>query len=440
MTTIAISQFKAIQAPDNKEVRIDSQDQVTTAKRGFFGRVVRFFNPSIQNSETRETAGQLLKSLRAKYGNEVGTEAFMRARSDLRISRNGNLFVDVSKPITAREVRVALQEAKKLKKELAGVSELSPYGGSRFDDLAKKVGVDPDTLTGAQKRFYSQRLKDMALSDNVGRQRHAQKNGDEHPSFASADDLEKIAGKLLKYAAGLDDKTIRSRDQAWTSAHGAGKQFAEFLAGSREGGPVELVKALRIFDSRLGNLKEETLTGGATGGVGGDDLATARFVGMDSMLARMSPDEARALYDDFMKQDSNARQLAFGLGAVLSHSGMENKKDQELAMANSSAAQSMWANLKEFIKCVGERGGVEDIDSDLDTMMNAGMDIDRKDLASGQVPGKILSDAGLTDGARAVKSVGQILPTVLEEGVVQLRIYKQEQENERLAMLNEQNL
>ena len=173
MTTIAISQFKAVQSTENKEVRINSQDQVTTAKRGFLGRVVRFFSPSVEKNETREMAGQFLKSLRAKYGNEVGTEAFMRARSDLRIGRNGSLFIDVSKPITAREVRVALQEAKKLKQELAGASELSPYGGSRFDSLAKKVGVDPDALTGAQKRFFSQRLKDMALSDNIGRQRFA---------------------------------------------------------------------------------------------------------------------------------------------------------------------------------------------------------------------------------------------------------------------------
>ncbi|MBT9289015.1 hypothetical protein [Prosthecodimorpha staleyi] len=426
MTTIAISQFKAIQAPDNKEVRIDSQDQVTTAKRGFFGRLVRFFAPSIEHRETRDTAHALLKSLRTKYGPEVGTEAFMKVRQDLRYGRKGELMMDVAKPLTVRQVRDAIETAKTLSRAGKLADQFDPKTGDRFDQIAKKAGVDPSTLSEDQMTFFAARLKGTAV----------QMQSESHEKV-TVEDLDRPAAKLLKYVASLDPTELGERIEAWDDANKAGVGFLRMNTGRDQTTMSDHLAALRDYLTKLDDLREDTTLGGNTGGMGGDDLLRARYQGIDNLLAGMTPVEARRQFAEMMRPDSPARQLLFGLGAATVHPGHKVKGDFERSLANQSGAQALGTALVEFVVRIGEHGGIPDARTKVTKIFEGGQDLSEKEITTGQIEKSKLKDAGLSSGPSISKGVGQLLPGIHEEGEIQHKAYIQRTEEERQQMLLE---
>lgn len=426
MTTIAISQFKAIQAPDNKEVRIDSQDQVTTAKRGFFGRLVRFFAPSIEHRETRDTAHALLKSLRTKYGPEVGTEAFMKVRQDLRYGRKGELMMDVAKPLTVRQVRDAIETAKTLSRAGKLAGQFDPKTGDRFDQIAKKAGVDPSTLTEDQMSFFAARLKGTAV----------QMQSESHEKI-SVEDLDRPAAKLLKYVASLDPEALGERIEAWEDARKTGVSFLRINTRRDQATMSDHLTALRDYLGTLDELRTDTTLGGNTGGMGGDDLLRSRYQGIDTLLDGMTPVQARREFAAMMRTDSPTRQMLFGLGAAAVHPGHKVEGDFELSLANQSGALALGTALVEFVVRIGEHGGIPDVRTKVTSIFEGGQDLSEREVTSGQIEKSKLKDAGLTDGPSVSKGVGQLLPGIHEEGGIQHKAYIQRTEEERQQMLLE---
>lgn len=426
MTTITISQFKAVQAPDNKEVRIDSQDQVTTAKRGFFGRLVRFFAPSIEHRETRDTAHALLKSLRTKYGPEVGTEAFMKVRQDLRYGRQGELMMDVAKPLTVRQVRDAIETAKTLSRAGKLAGQFDPKTGDRFDQIAKKAGVDPSTLTEDQMSFFAARLKGTAV----------QMQSESHEKV-SVEDLDRPAAKLLKYVASLDPEALVERIEAWDDARKTGVSFLRINTGRDKVTMSDHLTALREYLGKLDELRTDTTLGGNTGGMGGDDLLRSRYQGIDALLDGMTPVEARRQFAAMMRTDSPTRQMLFGLGAAAVHPGHKVEGDFELSLANQSGALALGTALVEFVVRIGEHGGIPNARAKVTSIFEGGQDLSEREVTSGQIEKSKLKDAGLTNGPSVPKGVQQLLPGIHEEGGIQYKAYIQRTEEERQQMLLE---
>src|SRR5690606_26219272 len=134
MGRIGLDQFRhsVRGAGDDAKVRLGSGGELKTAKRSFLGRAVRWmFGATKQDrADNNKILGDLLSGLKAKYGDEVGTRAFLKAVPGVQL-RDDGIYARSAKPLTARQVRTALVTARRTPLRFAP-------GGDKFEQVVRR--------------------------------------------------------------------------------------------------------------------------------------------------------------------------------------------------------------------------------------------------------------------------------------------------------------
>ena len=160
MTDIGLDRFEQTVdgAADDARLRLGERGELTTARHSFGGRVVRWLarRPTRQDRvDNQRLMGDLLRGLQQKYG-DIGTEAFLRAVPE-------GIDAAAGKPLTARQVRNALTHAEttsrnQLTSAARARAVLYSPGHRKFSEIADAVGIDPATLTKAQRSAFKNKL------------------------------------------------------------------------------------------------------------------------------------------------------------------------------------------------------------------------------------------------------------------------------------------
>ncbi|HMR32927.1 MAG TPA: hypothetical protein PKA13_16525 [Geminicoccaceae bacterium] len=388
-------------AGDDAALRLGQNDDLKTAKHGLGSRLVRFmFGPTKQDrADNKHIVSQFLKEVGGKYGMENARQALQMARPGMQRRADG-LYDNVMKPLTARQARDAIAFAKSLSKadqREAGVTQvLTQYapGSSKLNALLAKNNVSPEDFTAQQHQFFSARLADqVAVSiDGTGQP-------------PAPDDLKKFAKDAMEYTLNLDDRDMGDSRTRWDagkdSAASALKALA--LSGGKGGdGSASITDFLGSMES----LMVDTAMGQVVNGVGGQDIAKPIIRCIDAAIRDLSPQEARKLYEKAMAPDGGGRLALFA-------AGMANTEQREAAFHDPSAAHKAAGAtqisdaMTRMLIALGERAGIKEAPKQIQDITNAGLDVDKTEVASGL--GKAsLQSGGIDSGSALGRVMGQM--------------------------------
>jgi hypothetical protein len=235
-----------------------------------------------------------------------------------------------------------------------------PEAGGGFTALAKAAGVDASALSSAQKDLYRANLSAAMLH----RQTHDSARGE-----FSADDAARMATKHLRYAASLTPSQAVERQQAWSQMREAGTQFLSVLAegstGSRGGA------LLAALGERSAALAPEIMTtlNPDRSEMGADELNQIRQRAVSSVAEGLSPTVAGRLLDDISRPDGVGRAALLMLGASTS------ARSSVSEAAASLNANDSYTFVTMLLKAVAQRAGADDVQSLLDSTLEAGVDL-----------------------------------------------------------------
>lgn len=383
-------------AGDDAALRLKSSDgSLTTAKQGFFGRIATWFSGGHKAADTVSLAGQFLRGMTEKYGEGIANQAFQMARPSTRVHVDGSVQFKADKPLTAREVKDAIAFARSLtqaetRKASVAVGMLfAPENTAAFGALAAQRGVDPAQLSAQQKAFYKDVLRDQVL-DAAATQR----------GVPTPDAAKRLAGKALTFVASLDagalQREIATRKQAQAATIGLVRALAE------SGTPG---KTLHEFLLKADLTIGATTLGGSGNEAGTDDWNKARVIAVDSAIIRLSPRDAKRLFEQAMAPDGPGRALQFALAA----------KTSELAGASDGYGFLAAGQLSMFsavaLSALGERGGVKGAAALVEAVVDAGAnatqaDIDR--MAASSKGRQAVADASAVIDVRTVAFKQQV--------------------------------
>jgi len=212
-------------AGTNAEIRLGSQDEVTTAPRRLGGRLIQRLLTGIERQGRQHIATEFLRGLEAEYGRDMARQAFSSVRSDLRSGAHADEFMIDAKPLTARQVRAILQGAEGLRNErqVAGLRELTAryHAQARVvQDLAARRHVPLHNMTPAHWQVFSQLLAERLAEERV--------LTGEVPSTQEAD---RLAGKLLAHLSGLSEDELLAGVESRQRMRSQGQDLLMALAG-----------------------------------------------------------------------------------------------------------------------------------------------------------------------------------------------------------------
>ena len=396
--TLAQVRQAVLNADDGAELRLRQSDQsVTTAKRGFGSRIVQFFTGS-DRTETREIGRSVLQGLRQEFAPSIGTEAFRLARGEG--GRRDGVAFDASKPITARQVRDAIAYAQVLTaKERSNVAaegamRYAPES-SGFAKIAAAAKVDPAALSPAQKEHYK-----LALAQHV--KQAAQSLGPDAMPMPGAD-VRRLAAKTLAHVARMDPPELRSVREAMHEKREAGAALARSL-GNPDTKPAALAANLLRFHSAATAHAEQAALASDNFALGADDYDKSLAMSLDLAMSALSHREARELARAAMQPGGAGRALLFA-------AAVNAAATSAIANANGSvAANALDQSAGAMLQALGRRGGL-DIHHELDAVRDLGYDagdrIRTRQRGKGGVTGAEARGAGLDGGSAANALIGK---------------------------------
>jgi hypothetical protein len=221
-------------------VRQSDATQVTTAERGFGGRVVTFFKPEAQGN--RAIGESLLRGLQEAYGPDAGATAFQMVRGGVRAGND--VAIDASKPITARQACQIEDLARALsteqRRDAAAASALRfAPDAPGFVQVAADAGLDPATLGDDRKELYQRLLQQRVLE--------AGRFGEPDAPPLRPDQLRDLAASTLGLVAALDDDGVAAAQARLAEQQDSGASLLHDLAHPASKG-AGLAQALLRFE------------------------------------------------------------------------------------------------------------------------------------------------------------------------------------------------
>ena len=362
-----------IAADSDSAVRFSKNTgKATTAEHGFMSRTVRWFQgPTKQDiQDNRQIINDFHKALAETYGPEIATAALLHARKDME-QRDGSVFYRPAEPLTARQVKDALEHAQNaadgpehhtfMRAVTNQVLRFTP-GGSKFDEAAQAKGVDPKDLSDDQQLFILNRLV-----EEVGREARQLNR------LPDSSEVKSMAGKLARQVAQQGPEwaaEANKKMEALTRAGGA------FVTAMSEGS----ADSVGLLADLIGQGEDAIPFLTFDGDFGTDDRNKGALGGLREAVTSMTPGEARELYDEIAASGSGARKL---MAAFMSSENRVSGLDGPKVTATGQISQFMLAT----VQMIARRAGVEDSDQAVDQLMRS---VERdKTLAENPEVGKI---------------------------------------------------
>ena len=331
-------------------VRQSNPGEVTTAERGFSGRVVTFFRPDKEGNSA--IGASLLNGLKQEYGDAAGTAAFRLVRDGIP----GSGF-DASKPITARQAHQMEDFARSL--SVAGrrdalLASATPMldGQPGFPAIATQAGVDATQLTADQKELYGRLLQQRVLADG--------EFGRVGAPLPDGGTLREIAAATLVTVAAMDPEAVAQSEARLADQQFAGSALLRGL-GTTGGDPRSLALDLARFERLAVNTEQDV----APGQLPSVLRTMAREVALDRVLTDMNPAEAHALFTQAMAKDGPGRAMLFA-SAVQAHAAAAGADAEKAVNAAALSGASAAA-----LEALGRRAGVEDAAAQVASVLDA---------------------------------------------------------------------
>lgn len=419
MPDLSISRFQRTTATalDGARLRLDSTGELSTGKRSWLGRLVRFIAGPTKGdiAANKQIQGGLLRELKSKYGDAVGTKAFLAGNTSARLNDSGRVVVDLARPLTARQVRDAITYARikgtkhALREATLRADRFSP-GLKGFDRLLHAKGLKADDLGAAQKKYFMSRLRDDVAARTVRDERQP-----------DTDTIRKLAGRLLDHTVALGEKAASRADRAYKSVDRLCADMAMALAGPNAERPDKLPRSSGRDGEGLGALLGalalsgdgliEDLMRGELGVPGGDDMQRPLSEAAQRTFAALSRSEARGLLDSALAPDGPARKLAFLLELATADKGVKEDGYQMAAVANLARASMV------VLGALAARAELPDLADQLDHQMGeAGkalkVPLGGTKVAALEVPGKALEAAGIGDTTDMKAMLGEVMEAI----------------------------
>jgi hypothetical protein len=396
-------QSRVARAGDSDILKLDDQNKPRAAKEGFFGRAVRWLvGPGGQErAQTATMMRDLYAGLKAQYGEDIANNAIRFARTDARLDEAGGLYLRPAKPLTARQVRDVLAYAGSASREhtrqlLEGKTDKWAPGTTRFDQLARKVGIDPGKLSEAEQSYFRERLSEDAA--------HRQDKTGEIPNKS---EMRKIAKSILEHMATVGSKGI---EEANASYHDISQRVGDALMGLAGPSatrprhfPDSHDETPRGLASRLAAAMGagEVVAGdraGEDGIPGGDDIIRAVPEATLRALSNVSSSQARQLFNAAMAPDGEGRKLLLALELASRDPGIRNDPYRSAALANLSMAAS------SMLMALADRGGVRDVERQIEMITGQASRLLEAQTGTATLSSDVLKAAGVSkgDGVRAL--------------------------------------
>lgn len=284
MVDLSISRFQqtATQAADGAKLRLDSSGEMSTAKRSWIGRLVRFIGGPTQQdrADTKQLMSGLLSQLKARYGDAVGIKAFLAARPGAQLTDGGGVRADVAKPLTARQVRDAIsyaeaRTAKHAQQDLSSRADRFAPGTDRFASLLQEKGLRSGDLGQSEEQYFASRLRDDVAARSVR---------DGAPPDTST--VKKLASRLLDHVRALGEDEAAVANRRYKAADRLVADVALALAGPGATRSDRLPSPSGSDAPGLATLLTELLQSG-------DDLVADLMRGSDVTRVTFSPESLR---------------------------------------------------------------------------------------------------------------------------------------------------
>jgi hypothetical protein len=347
-------------AADDATLRLRKADgSVTTAERGLGGRVVQFFNGRPRDQDAA-IGRALFAGLRAEFGRDIAIAAFKMARGDT--SPEGFADFGRGRPITARDVRLAegfarsMASAARRDASLAAAQHFAAAGAG-FAALAQRSGIDPGSLGAGQKELH-----DTLLRQHVALAEARLAEGDALPAEA----LSKIARRTLRYVAAIGPDAAAASLTGQRSVQEAGGAVLRGLQDDLRQ-PARLADALLSLHAAVNARLEDASLSNADDAGGAEDYLKAVDIATESLVAGLSPDEARGIFDAAMAPGGAGRAMAFSLTGLCM---VRADRDGFGAVAPKQLTD-LGVGL---LRALGERGGLGREPAALQAAMAAGED------------------------------------------------------------------
>lgn len=382
-------------APDTR-LRLDRNQQLTTASRGFRGYLVEKLNLSSARREQAQIATELIRRLEESHGKDVARHAVTAVRKDIRVGSHSDELVMGKGGFTVGQVREILRTADELqrKQDQKWISADSAQGilttlrpnSHNFKALARDLGIDPEALSDSQKATFEQLLFD-----------HLQ---DVHPraggrSFGTpnADEVSQYAKKLLRHIAGRSEGQLQASRAIRSSMRENALGLLRSITGrgDQASQPQEFIARIKEVMSFDNAYLEDLRMGGAE--VGADERTT--FNRRPLLLAISSLDKAHAssMLHTIRAPGSAYRQVL--ASALLIQNAPLEARDMAATAARSSILELLVQVDAELARRADEHGSLAGM-SYQDTVGFIGdKTIDELDTP-GQTGGNALASAGLT--------------------------------------------
>ena len=279
---------------------------------------------------------------------------------------------------------------------LEGTEQYNPL---KLADIANKRKVDLTKVTPEQKQFFSTllslRLADLA-TDNDGKE-------------FTADEIESIAGKALRYAATLSPAEIAASQARFEDLKNAGLTLLTSASGQELRAISQAPKNISIALSEYllkasdeGISKDFLLGGGSE--YGGQDAATIQRLSINLAALSLRSDARQLVFSDIIASNSPYRS------GYLAAAALTNNAANRENIAATSASSELFTAFGNLAVQLGTAAGVpiEDLNQLINSFNNASDRLQYQDLIDGSVNSEALRFAGL-DSDQAAKDMFNVL-------------------------------
>lgn len=354
---IRLSQFESLAASSKTgQVAVSrgvSGDSQLHTVRGFGGRLLRHFQPKADKGQA-QLSESLFHALAEKYGDALALRAMQKARSDFHTHPPSLSQTQAAKPLSMRELRIALDFVRATNYEAQveqfrkPVEDYLPGSGTALLPLANRIGIDISSWSSLQRDYFRDQLQRITRYD----QEEASDLGKSPTRTASQQSIEALASKCLRYVDQLGPNRIQNSHANWHKATQLGRQCLEQFTASQRKAKQPLDAALtlaelgRTLDLLVFDSRAEVAV------IAEDDLLASRRQYLDQLVDSMSPVVANRLAKSLLNPAGAGQSLLVAMGA------------QTAFTVNSSpsqfyAAKELGTLLCELIERVAKRGGVE---------------------------------------------------------------------------------
>jgi hypothetical protein len=279
---------------------------------------------------------------------------------------------------------------------LEGTEQYNPL---KLADIANKRKVDLTKVTPEQKQFFSTllslRLADLA-TDNDGKE-------------FTADEIESIAGKALRYAATLSPAEIAASQARFDDLKNAGLTLLTSASGqelraiSQTPKNISVALSEYLLKSNTEAVSKDLILGGSSE-FGAQDAALIQRVSINLALHDLRADARQLLFSDIAANNSPFRSGYLAAAALINNPA--TRED----LGAISASNELFNSFSNLVLQVGLSAGVEvsDLNNFFGAFNNVSDRVQYQDIANGSVSAEALQLAGL-DSDQATKDLFNVL-------------------------------